>query len=148
MVRKIFFVFVLFLLWNFSLVICPIDVGYLTTFNYIFDISYVYYIMVWFGCCLCSVLCFYRLFMDYDLNSNYLFVLIINYVFTQVFGIFFFGFNDLVLSIIIYSIVSVSSVLVYIESKRIDNYYCRLSIPVFLFNIFNLVSLFFMFSLS
>lgn len=148
MLRKIVFVFILFLLWNFSLVICPVDVGYLTTFNYVFDVNYVYVVIMWFIVCFCSVYCFFKLFMDYDLNSNYLFVLGINYIFTQVFGIFFFGFNDLVLSIVVYSIVTTSSVLLYVETKKIDNDFCKLSIPCCIFNIFNLIGLIFMFSLN
>lgn len=147
MIRKIGFIIFLFLLWNFSLVVCPIDVGYLTTFNYIFDISYVYYVIGWFVVCICSVYSFYKLFMDYDLDSNYLFVLIVNYIFTQVFGIFFFGFNDLVLSIIIYSVIVCSSVFVYVESKRIDNCYGKLSIPVCIYNVVVFISLMFMFIL-
>ena len=41
---------------------------------------------------------FYKLFTGFDLNSNYNFVYILNYIFTQVFGLFFFKFNCLILS--------------------------------------------------
>ena len=84
---------------------------------------------------------FYKLFTGFDLNNNYNFVYILNYIFTQVFGLFFFKFNCLILSVICLGIVFVSSIFVYLESKKIDRTNSYLIIPSILFNMFNLIGL-------
>ena len=141
MLRKIIFFLILILFWNINLILFPVNYAYITTLQGIININYKYFIIMYFLLTLINNYVFYKLFTGFDLNNNYNFVYILNYIFTQVFGLFFFKFNCLILSVICLGIVFVSSIFVYIESKKIDRTNSYLIIPSILFNMFNLISL-------
>lgn len=148
MVRKIVFFEIIVLMWNLGLILFPVDYGYLTTFRHLIYVNYDIYLFIWGLNSLFISYSFYKLFIDFDLNNNYIFVFLINYIFTQVFGIFFFVFNNLILSIVCMCIVSTSSVLVYLEAKKIDRYSSKFGIIPIIFNGINLMSLMVMFILN
>ena len=141
MLRKIIFFLILILFWNITLILFPVNYAYITTLQGIININYKYFIIMYFLLTLINNYVFYKLFTVFDLNSNYNFVYILNYIFTQVFGLFFFKFNCLILSVICLGIVFVSSIFVYLESKKIDRTNSYLIIPSILFNMFNLIGL-------
>ena len=141
MLRKIIFFLILILFWNITLILFPVNYAYITTLQCIININYKYFIIMYFLLTLINNYVFYKLFTGFDLNNNYNFVYILNYIFTQVFGLFFFKFNCLILSVICLCIVFVSSIFVYLESKKIDRTNSYLIIPSILFNMFNLIGL-------
>ncbi len=141
MLRKIIFFLILILFWNITLILFPINYAYITTLQGIININYKYFIIMYFLLTLINNYVFYKLFTGFDLNNNYNFVYILNYIFTQVFGLFFFKFNCLILSVICLCIVFVSSIFVYLESKKIDRTNSYLITPSILFNMFNLIGL-------
>lgn len=141
MLRKIIFFLILILFWNITLILFPVNYAYITTLQGIININYKYFIIMYFLLTLINNYVFYKLFTGFDLNNNYNFVYILNYIFTQVFGLFFFKFNCLILSVICLGIVFVSSIFVYLESKKIDRTNSYLIIPSILFNMFNLICL-------
>ena len=141
MLRKIIFSLILILFWNITLILFPVNYAYITTLQGITNINYKYFIIMYFLLTLINNYVFYKLFTGFDLNNNYNFVYILNYIFTQVFGLFFFKFNCLILSVICLCIVFVSSIFVYLESKKIDRTNSYLIIPSILFNMFNLIGL-------
>ena len=141
MLRKIIFFLILILFWNITLILYPVNYAYITTLQGIININYKYFIIMYFLLTLINNYVFYKLFTGFDLNNNYNFVYILNYIFTQVFGLFFFKFNCLILSVICLCIVFVSSIFVYLESKKIDRTNSYLIIPSILFNMFNLIGL-------
>ena len=141
MLRKIIFFLILILFWNITLILFPVNYAYITTLQDIININYKYFIIMYFLLTLINNYVFYKLFTGFDLNNNYNFVYILNYIFTQVFGLFFFKFNCLILSVICLGIVFVSSIFVYLESKKIDRTNSYLIIPSILFNMFNLIGL-------
>lgn len=141
MPRKIIFFLILILFWNITLILFPVNYAYITTLQGIININYKYFIIMYFLLTLINNYVFYKLFTGFDLNNNYNFVYILNYIFTQVFGLFFFKFNCLILSVICLCIVFVSSIFVYLESKKIDRTNSYLIIPSILFNMFNLIGL-------
>lgn len=141
MLRKIIFFLILILFWNITLILFPVNYAYITTLQGITNINYKYFIIMYFLLTLINNYGFYKLFTGFDLNNNYNFVYILNYIFTQVFGLFFFKFNCLILSVICLCIVFVSSIFVYLESKKIDRTNSYLIIPSILFNMFNLIGL-------
>ena len=141
MLRKIIFFFILIFFWNIILILFPVNYAYITTLQGIININYKYFIIMYFLLTLINNYVFYKLFTGFDLNNNYNFVYILNYIFTQVFGLFFFKFNCLILSVICLCIVFVSSIFVYLESKKIDRTNSYLIIPSILFNMFNLIGL-------
>lgn len=148
MVRKMVFLGIIVLMWNLGLILFSTDYGYLTTFRHLIYVNYDIYFVIWLFVSLCISYSFYKLFIDFDLNNNYIFVFLINYIFTQVFGMFFFVFNSLILSIVCMCIVVTSSVLVYLEAKKIDRYSSMLGIIPIIFNGVNLISLMVMFILN
>ena len=141
MLRKIIFFLILILFWNITLILFPVNYAYITTLQGSININYKYFIIMYFLLTLINNYVFYKLFTGFDLNNNYNFVYILNYIFTQVFGLFFFKFNCLILSVICLCIVFVSSIFVYLESKKIDRTNSYLIIPSILFNMFNLIGL-------
>ena len=141
MLRKIIFFLILILFWNITLILFPVNYAYITTLQGIININYKYFIIMYFLLTLINNYVFYKLFTGFDLNNNYNFVYILNYIFTQAFGLFFFKFNCLILSVICLCIVFVSSIFVYLESKKIDRTNSYLIIPSILFNMFNLIGL-------
>lgn len=141
MLRKIIFFLILILFWNITLILFLVNYAYITTLQGIININYKYFIIMYFLLTLINNYVFYKLFTGFDLNNNYNFVYILNYIFTQVFGLFFFKFNCLILSVICLCIVFVSSIFVYLESKKIDRTNSYLIIPSILFNMFNLIGL-------
>ena len=141
MLRKIIFFLILILFWNITLILFPVNYAYITTLQGIININYKYFIIMYFLLTLINNYVFYKLFTGFDLNNNYNFVYILNYIFTQVFGLFFFKFNCLILSVICLCILFVSSIFVYLESKKIDRTNSYLIIPSILFNMFNLIGL-------
>ena len=141
MLRKIIFFFILILFWNITLILFPVNYAYITTLQGIININYKYFIIMYFLLTLINNYVFYKLFTGFDLNNNYNFVYILNYIFTQVFGLFLFKFNCLFLSVICLGIGFVSSIFVYLESKKIDRTNSYLIIPSILFNMFNLIGL-------
>ena len=141
MLRKIIFFLILILFWNITLILFPVNYAYITTLQGIININYKYFIIMYFLLTLINNYAFYKLFTGFHLNNNYNFVYILNYIFTQVFGLFFFKFNCLILSVICLCIVFVSSIFVYLESKKIDRNNSYLIIPSILFNMFNLIGL-------
>ena len=141
MLRKIIFFLILILFWNITLILFPVNYAYITTLQGIININYKYFIIMYFLLTLINNYVFYKLFTGFDLNNNYNFVYILNYIFTQVFGLFFFKFNCLILCVICLCSVFVSSIFVYLESKKIDRTNSYLIIPSILFNMFNLIGL-------
>ena len=139
MLRKIIFFLILILFWNITLILFPVNYAYITTLQGIININYKYFIIMYFLLTLINNYVFYKLFTGFDLNNNYNFVYILNYIFTQVFGLFFFKFNCLILSVICLCIVFVSSIFVYLESKKIDRTNSYLIIPSILFNLIGLM---------
>lgn len=141
MIRKIIFFILLVFIWNISLLLFPVNYAYLTTLKGIINVNYSYFIIIYLVTSISFIYSFYRLFIDYDLNNNYNFVFILNYVFSSMLGLFFFKFNTLLLSVICMCVVSVTSIFLYLESKKIDRISSLYVIPSIIFNIFNLISL-------
>lgn len=148
MIKKLSFILFIFMMFNITLLLFPIDTGYLTTLKMPFYFNINFYLLLW---TIVIILICYSLFyiiLNYKTNDNYNFVVIINYIFSQVFGLFFFYFNNIVISIIVISIVMISSMFIYLETKKIDKNLSFLTIPYWLFNIFNLIYLMIIFLLN
>ena len=71
-----------------------------------------------------------------DKNKDYLKVLIINYFTNQIFSFFFFTIKSPFIAMIDTIIILISSLYLYLESKRDNNLSANLLIPYILWNIF------------
>ena len=142
MVKKITFILILIMLWNLTLLFFPIDIGFLSTLKLIVPYNK-YYLILWLINTILISYSFYKIMMEYEINSNYLFVLILNYLFTQIFGLFFFYFNSLILGIVSLVIVCTTGIFCFMETNKIDKIYAKLWIYPIIFNLFNLISIIF-----
>lgn len=142
MVKKITFILILIMLWNLTLLFFPIDIGFLSTLKLIIPYNK-YYLIFWLINTIFISYSFYKIMMEYEINNNYLFVLILNYLFTQIFGLFFFYFNSLILGIVSFVIVCTTSIFCFMETNKIDKIYAKLWIYPIIFNLFNLISIIF-----
>lgn len=74
-----------------------------------------------------------------NLDKKYIIILIINYIFNQLYNPIFFKLNNLFLSFIDCVFVMITSFLLYKETKRINKVASYFLIPYFLFSIYALV---------
>ena len=89
MLRKIIFFLILILFWNITLILFPVNYAYITTLQGIININYKYFIIMYFLLTLINNYVFYKLFTGFDLNNNYNFVYILNYILFYFFDFFF-----------------------------------------------------------
>lgn len=82
------------------------------------------------------VLIAFSIYYVKDKNKDYLKVLIINYFTNQIFSFFFFTIKSPFIAMIDTIIVLISSLYLYLESKRDNNLSANLLIPYILWNIF------------
>lgn len=132
--RNVIFGLVLVFFCNLSFLLIPEDTSFLTTLNIVSFMPSNLYNWLWFGISILLSYSFYKLLMEYEFNSNYTFVLIINYIFLQLFRLFFFVYHSLIFSVIITSIITISSLFLFLETKKINKNIAYLIIPYFIFN--------------
>ena len=142
MVKKITFILILIMLWNLTLLFFPIDIGFLSTLKLIVPYNK-YYLILWLINTILISYSFYKIMMEYEINNNYLFVIILNYLFTQIFGLFFFYFNSLILGIISLVIVCTTSIFCFIFIKKIYKFYLKLFLYTIIFYLFFFINIIF-----
>lgn len=131
--RGLFFTLLLFL-WFISPILFPFDQGFYLSLNIPFNIPNYLFTIIWIFVYLLNTYSFYFLFKEYDLNSDYYFIIIMNYLFNQSFPLFFFYLHDLLLSLIIITSNTVLSYFLYFESKRINKNISLLNLPFVVWN--------------
>ena len=140
MFRKILVFLILLSLWFFSSILWPYDssiflflnVPKLFLPNIMIDI-------IWILIYILNTISIYIMIKNYELENNYFFILIINYIFNQLFSLFFFYFHYLYLSLICTTITAVSSFLLYIETKKSTKTFSFLLIPYVLWSFLALI---------
>lgn len=146
--RKIVFLVGLFLIWNFSYIIIPDDVAFLTTLRGYSFLPMNVYNSLWLISTFLFCYSFYKLLISYDLNSNYNFIVILNYVFSQFFRFCFYGYHSIIISLISLCVMVVSSLFLFIETKKIDKGISYLTILYFLINVLSLINMMVIFLLN
>src|SRR5574344_128700 len=133
MVKKAIPFLIILLLWFISSVMFPFDAGfyhsltlpfYTPNQNIITTIWLVIYIL--------NSLCIFKIFYYEEFNNDYLYSLIINYMFNQLFGLFFFIFINLSLSLVWILFILSSSIYLYFETKKINSKIAIYLIPYLL----------------
>ncbi len=140
MSRKVIVFVFLFCLWFIGSIIAPFNVGFYSSITIPKIVPSVNVIsLIWFIIYLLNTTSMYFLIKDYDLNDDFYFILILNYLFCQFFPLFFFFFNNLVLAMICNIVISVSSIFLITETKKINTHLAYLFIPHFLWSFFLLI---------
>lgn len=121
MKRKIILYLSILLTWFVGLTFFPIDISFYNTLNHpLFDLNFkIFYIIQIINYFFISYTLFYNI-LSFENIKNYLFYYILNYIFVQIFPLFFFYFSNLYLSVVIYSLIFFTSIKLYIENKKLN----------------------------
>ncbi len=133
---KKFFSYLLFLLpWFISSILFKVDKNYYLSLRLpFFAPSPVIFAIVW---PILYILIAYSIYKTYkDRNNVYTISLIFNYIFNQLYTFFFFVLKNNFLGLIDSIIVLVTSIVLFIEIKKIDKNKSYFLIPYILWNIF------------
>ena len=133
---KKFFSYLLFLLpWFISSILFRVDKNYYLSLRLpFFAPSPVIFAIVW---PILYILIAYSIYKTYkDRNNVYTISLIFNYIFNQLYTFFFFVLKNNFLGLIDSIIVLVTSIVLFIEIKKIDKNKSYFLIPYILWNIF------------
>ena len=101
MAKKLVIFLVLLIFWFISGVMFPIDIGYYLSLNipkFILPSSIIG--IIWIIIYFLNSLSIYKVIKDFEPNNNYLFTLSLNYLFCQIFPLFFFYIQSFLLSLI------------------------------------------------
>ena len=133
---KKFFSYLLFLLpWFISSILFRVDKNYYLSLRLpFFAPSPVIFAIVW---PILYILIAYSIYKTYkDRNNVYTISLIFNYIFNQLYTFFFFVLKNNFLGLIDSIIVLITSIVLFIEIKKIDKNKSYFLIPYILWNIF------------
>lgn len=133
---KKFFSYLLFLLpWFISSILFKVDKNYYLSLRLpFFAPSPIIFAIVW---PILYILIAYSIYKTYkDRNNVYTISLIFNYIFNQLYTFFFFVLKNNFLGLIDSIIVLVTSIVLFIEIKKIDKNKSYFLIPYILWNIF------------
>ena len=133
---KNFFSYLLFLLpWFISSILFKVDKNYYLSLRLpFFAPSPIIFAIVW---PILYILIAYSIYKTYkDRNNIYTISLIFNYIFNQLYTFFFFVLRNNFLGLIDSIIVLITSIVLFIEIKKIDKNKSYFLIPYILWNIF------------
>lgn len=133
---KKFFSYLLFLLpWFISSILFRVDKNYYLSLRLpFFAPSPIIFAIVW---PILYILIAYSIYKTYkDRNNIYTISLIFNYIFNQLYTFFFFVLKNNFLGLIDSIIVLITSIVLFIEIKKIDKNKSYFLIPYILWNIF------------
>lgn len=133
---KKFFSYLLFLLpWFISSILFKVDKNYYLSLRLpFFAPSPIIFAIVW---PILYILIAYSIYKTYkDRNNVYTISLIFNYIFNQLYTFFFFVLKNNFLGLIDSIIVLITSIVLFIEIKKIDKNKSYFLIPYILWNIF------------
>ena len=115
MYKKILIFLIILSFWFLSGIFFPIDSGFYqslvlpiyTPSKYLFGCIWpLLYILISFS--------IYKIINNDNLNSDYIFILFLNYLFNQLYSMFFFYFNSLFLSLICIIVCLVTSIILFV----------------------------------
>lgn len=137
MFKNIIVYLVILALWFASSIFFPFDSGF---YNSLKLPSYtppnIVFSIMWIILYLLISLSIFIIIKKNLYNKDYLYILIINYLFNQLFSLFFFSFNNLFLTLVSTIITFVSSLFLYYETRKLNLKSSLLLIPYMLWNLF------------
>lgn len=140
MSRKVIAFLFLFSLWFLGSIFFPFNEGFyssITIPNIIPTQNIIS--LIWFVIYFFNTTSIFFLIKDYDLNDDFYFIIILNYLFCELFPLFFFFFNSLILSMICNIVIVVSTIFLIIETKKINKQLAYLFIPYLLWGFYFLI---------
>lgn len=133
MCKKTIFFLLVFSIWMFSSVFFPFDVGFylsLSIPNFIFNSSIIG--IIWIIIFLLNSLCFFMIIKNKELNNDYYFIIILNYICCETFPLFFSYFHSLILCLASTIGTFITSYFLLIETRKISKKSSLLLLPYFI----------------
>lgn len=137
MIKKILLYLAVYFLWIMNIFFFPFDNSYYVSlvlpffapsmFITVF-ISLIIYLLITF--------IILEIIKKQQITYNYLFILLINYIFSQVYFLFFFIFNSLFLMIISISLATITSLLLYFETRKYNKITAKYLLPYLIWNLY------------
>ena len=131
---KILSYFIILLPWFISGILFPFNPEFFKTLNLpFFNPPGIVFAIVWPVLYILIALSFYLIFRKDDINKNYLFAYLLNFILNQTFSLFFFYLNNLTFTIVL---LFFSTIYLLIETKKVNKVSFYLLIPYMLWVIF------------
>ena len=144
--RKLIVFLIIFMFYLLPAVAFPFDLGYYLSLNIpLFSPSSLFIGLSWLLIYFLNSLCLYKSIKDYELNNDYYFILILNYLLLLFFSISFFILHNLLLSLIINTSIFISTYLYLLEVKKLNKELSYLLIPYLIFSfilLLNMISIY------
>ena len=138
--RKVIAFLIILSLWFLGSIFFPFNQGFYSSIN-IPNITPNNNIisLIWIIIYILNTTSLYFLIKDYDLNDDFNFILILNYLFCELFPMFFFYLNSLLFSLISVIVVVVTSYFLFIETKKINKTLAYLFLPYLVWSFCSLI---------
>lgn len=136
MIRQAVFFFTMVFLWFIPLTFISFNNYFLGNQN----ISLYTFIILWIINIICITLSFFKIFKDKPINNQYLFILIVNYLVSPLFHLFFFNFKDIWLSLLSLIVIFISAAILFLETKKLDRKASMWIIPYLVLNIYLIIT--------
>jgi len=140
MIRKMLVFLLLLCLWFIGGIFFPYNPGFYSTLSIPGLVPSVSIIKsIWTIILILNTISSYYLIKDYDLNDDYYFIIILNYLFCEFYPLFFFFFNSLILSMICNIVIAVSTLFLVNETKNINKTLTYLFVPYLIWSFVSLI---------
>ena len=122
MSKKIICFLMLLIPWFVSSILFPFDAGFLHSQNLttITPPKFIF-IIIWPKYFTLITITVYRILKKDNLNNDYLYILIMNFIGVETYNLFFFYMNNLFLSLVSAVVTLVTSIFLTIETRKLDN---------------------------
>ena len=140
MYKRIIIFLLIFAMWFFGSIFFPFDIGFysiLTLPKIAPNQNLIFY--SWIFIYFLNTISIYHLIKNYNLNNNYIFFMSINYLFNQLFSLFFFYMHSMPLTLTSIITVTISSIYLFFETKKINKISSYFFIPYTIWNIYMLI---------
>lgn len=130
------FAIILALPWFLSSIFIKSDYNYYSSLSLPFEIPSIVFILVWTFIYIMIAISSYNVIKKQGLSKEYLIILFINYIFNQLYTYLFFKLQSPFLGFVDSLIVAVTSLVLYYETREIDDDTSKLLIPYILWSSF------------
>jgi len=122
MSKKIICFAFLLIPWFVSSILFPFDAGFYNSLNFpsITPPKFIF-IIIWPILFTLITITIYRILKKDNLNNDYLYILIMNFIGVETYNLFFFYMNNLFLSLVSAVVTLVTSIFLTIETRKLDN---------------------------
>jgi tryptophan-rich sensory protein len=136
--RYIFFILLL-IPWFLSTIIFPTDIAFYESLNLPFKIPGIIFGIAWTTIYILLAFSSYKIINKHGFNKEYITILVINYIFNQLYTYFFFILKSPFLGFVDSVIIFVTTIILYYETKELDEKSSKLLLPYIFWDTFAVI---------